>query len=130
MGQCLTQCCNRQGAHDPDLNLSSDIDIRYPSNQARSRYIADVSVPVVKDSSAGGEPKAELNSNPGADWKMFTPYSKLPPIKKQVVLEVQSMPLDEKDISESKIIAMFDSYKDLDEDSILAEGIEKFCSEI
>lgn len=64
------------------------------------------------------------------DKKMFTPYNKLPPIKKQSNGDSKRMSLISRDFSETKANALFDSYKDPDCDCILAEGVEKFCDDL
>lgn len=62
--------------------------------------------------------------------KMFTPYTKLPPIKRQINGESKRLSLISRDFSENKIQALFEQYKDQDSDVILAEGIEKFCEDL
>lgn len=126
MGQCLSQCCEKQAVLSPAGGQGD----RGPSNQSRSRYFtSDIHATEVKDQCGGGEPNPPVSS-PSSDWKMFTPYSKLPPIKKQnLSIEVKKMPVV-KEVSESKVISMYDKYKDVDEDCILDEGIEKFCQDL
>ncbi|KAK2156781.1 hypothetical protein LSH36_205g03037 [Paralvinella palmiformis] len=66
------------------------------------------------------------------DKKLFNQYHKLPPIRKPSnggEAKRTSFTLG-RDYSESKINALFDIYKDPDEDAILADGIEKFCNDL
>ncbi|KAK3607144.1 hypothetical protein CHS0354_034300 [Potamilus streckersoni] len=62
--------------------------------------------------------------------KMFTPYTKLPPIKRQINGESKRLSLISRDFSENKIQALFEQYRDPETDVILAEGIEKFCEDL
>ena len=65
------------------------------------------------------------------DRKMFTPYPKLPPIRKPSNAEVSKRTsLTSRDFSESRIHALFEPYKDPEEDSILADGIENMCNDL
>ena len=63
---------------------------------------------------------------------MFTPYPKLPPIKKPGggLVEAKRMSIINKEVSEPKIMTMYEQYKDSEDDFILAEGIEKFCLDL
>ncbi len=65
------------------------------------------------------------------DRKMFSPYPKLPPIRKPTGVEAKrtSFP-SSKDFSDAKINILFEQYKDSEEDSILADGIENFCNDL
>ena len=38
--------------------------------------------------------------------------------------------LESRSYSDSKIVALFEKYKDEEEDSILSEGIEEFCIDL
>lgn len=64
------------------------------------------------------------------DKKMFNPYNKLPPIKKQSNGDSKRVSLISRDFSENKANALFDMYKEPDCDFILAEGVEKFCEDL
>jgi len=123
MGQCLSQCCEKQA----NLSPAGSLDNRGLPNQSNSRYLAsELPADREKDPCGGGEP-----GSGNSDWKMFTPYSKLPPIKKQnLPLEVKKTPPVHAQVSESKIISLYDKYKDVHEDCILDEGIEKFCQDL
>lgn len=65
--------------------------------------------------------------------KMFSPYAKLPPIRKQSSGSI-SAPTDNKqssrDISEQRIHQLYDEYRDTEEDAILADGIERLCQDL
>ncbi|CAH1793728.1 unnamed protein product [Owenia fusiformis] len=62
---------------------------------------------------------------------MFNPYPKLPPIRTKSAQngdsKRQSM---SSGFSEAKIVALFERYKDPEEDCILADGIETFCADL
>ena len=126
MGQCLSPCCEKQGPHSPAGSLGRDSAQGGQPNHPASLYIAGVPVSDSKDTGCG-EP-----STPGSEWKMFTPYPKLPPIRKQggATSEGKRMSLVSREVSESKILAMFELYKDAEEDCILADGIERFCMDL
>lgn len=64
------------------------------------------------------------------DKKMFNPYNKLPPIKKQSNGDSKRVSLISREFSENKASALFDMYKEPDCDFILAEGVEKFCEDL
>lgn len=125
MGQCLSPCCEKQGPNSP---AGSSSDSGHP-NHSHTLYIAGIPVSDSKDYSSG-EPNPSVTT-PGSEWKMFTPYPKLPPIKKQGVnAEAKRMSLISREVSEAKILAMFELYKDTEEDCILADGIERFCVDL
>ncbi|KAL3875406.1 hypothetical protein ACJMK2_033354 [Sinanodonta woodiana] len=65
-----------------------------------------------------------------AEKRMSAPYTKLPPIKRQINGESKRLSLISRDFSENKIQTLFEQYKDPDSDVILAEGIEKFCEDL
>ncbi|XP_069124157.1 DCN1-like protein 3 [Argopecten irradians] len=120
-----------------------------PGNSASSRYSStpqSVSTAGTYRGRAGSQPQV-INSDPGggdvlshltssrqpqpmSDKKMFTPYPKLPPIKKHSNGDNKRLSFISRDYSESKIQALFEQYKEPGEDAILAEGIEKFCSDL
>ncbi|KAK7111480.1 hypothetical protein V1264_011103 [Littorina saxatilis] len=72
--------------------------------------------------------------------KMFTPYSKLPPIKRQTNGESKrptsitgsvGSTVTGREVSDSKIAALFENYRDEDEeDAMLEDGILRFCSDL
>ncbi|KAK7077198.1 DCN1-like protein 3 [Halocaridina rubra] len=55
-------------------------------------------------------------------------YSRIPPLVKSASNEVRR--LSSKDYSETKIIVLFDQYRDVHSDVILSEGIERFCRDL
>jgi DCN1-like protein 3 len=61
---------------------------------------------------------------------MFSPYPKLPPIRKPSNPDGKRTSITSRDFSESKINALFEMYKDPEEDCILEDGIEKFCNDL
>ncbi|XP_073997042.1 defective in cullin neddylation 1 domain containing SCCRO3 [Rhodnius prolixus] len=58
------------------------------------------------------------------DRSVRTFYTRMPSVGKTSDIRIG------KSVSESKIISLFDNYKDNLDDSILAEGIEKLCSDL
>ena len=69
--------------------------------------------------------------NGGDGKKMFAQYPKLPPIRKPGSSnEGKRISMTSKDFSEIKIHGLFELYRDPDEDSMLADGIERFCSDL
>ncbi len=71
----------------------------------------------------------------GADKKLFSQYPKLPPIRKPSGPDSKRTSFSSnlsltREVSETKINALFEQYKDPDEDCILADGIEKLCSDL
>ena len=65
-----------------------------------------------------------------SEKKMFTPYSKIPPIKRQSNGESKRTSLISREFSENKANALFDHYKDSTCDCILADGVERFCEDL
>ena len=61
--------------------------------------------------------------------RLLTPYAKLPPIRKPASIEAKRTSLTSKDFSELKVVSLFEHYRDT-EDSMLAEGIERFCQDL
>ena len=77
------------------------------------------------------------HGNGGGDKKLFSQYPKLPPIRKPsnggtdgVVNNKRTSFTLGRDYSDAKIQALFEVYKDPDEDAVLADGIEKLCSDL
>lgn len=66
-------------------------------------------------------------NNLRSEKRMF--YSRIPPLGRSASGDGKKGSSG-KEISESKINALFDQYKDGKDDVILAEGIEKFCSDL
>ncbi|XP_046567591.1 DCN1-like protein 3 [Haliotis rubra] len=131
MGKCLS-CCEAPGQPGPDAQFV-DPQSAISSSQSRS------STGFVSESKELKRTAAATDTNYGtgrppiapSDKKMFTQYPKLPPIKKQSNGDSKRLSLISKDFQESKVIAMFDMYKDAEgDDVILAEGVEKFCEDL
>ncbi|XP_013063482.1 DCN1-like protein 3 [Biomphalaria glabrata] len=124
MGQCLSPCCEKQGLNSP---VSSIGDTGHP-NHSRTQYLAGIPVSDSKENCAEPNPPV---TTPNSEWKMFTPYPKLPPIKKQGVgVETKRLSLMSNQVFENKILSLFDNYKDKNEDCILADGIERLCMDL
>ena len=144
MGQCLSPCCDTSASPGgPGGQVNSQGQGYDAAAQGRTtRLYIHGSIPLSEskqDAGGGGEPHHQLAGTPGSDWKMFTPYPKLPPIKKQGVsggVEAKRMSLISRGgdsgggVSEAKIVLMYEQYRDSDEDCILAEGIERFCLDL
>lgn len=62
--------------------------------------------------------------------KKFQTNTKMPPMKRQTNGDSKRMSLLCRDYSEPEIHALFDHYRDIGHDMILAEGIEKFCKDL
>lgn len=83
-----------------------------------------------------------LGSGPTpAEKKMFTPYPKLPPIKRQTNGDGKRLSSNVgtgvggglgggREVSEAKMVALFENYRDEEEDAMLADGIERFCLDL
>ena len=75
------------------------------------------------------------------DRKMFTPYSKLPPIKRPTngdsrkgtsnpAAPINMGSVVGREVSETKIAALFETYYDEQDDAMLEDGIMRFCSDL
>ena len=128
MGTCMTCCKSRETAKPS----------RYAghNNSALPLEVVSEAVQPLQEKSTvllpAGADHSVLTVHPVivTDKKMFTPYSKLPPIKKQSNGDSKRLSLISRDFSENKAQALFEQYKDSDCDCILAEGIEKFCEDL
>lgn len=67
---------------------------------------------------------------PPSDRKMFKEYTKIPPIKRQGNGDSKRLSLISRDISETKVNALFEVYREPGEEAILAEGIERLCQDL
>lgn len=123
MGKCQS-CCEPPGSstetrftntHSPDYKLSQHVISKDTDKVTGDQGFTSMSTG---------------KSSASSEKKMFTPYPKLPPIKKQSNGEGKRLSFISRDVSESKILTLFELYRDADEDVILAEGIEKFCSDL
>ena len=124
MGKCLS-CCeqsdqpvqNGQAAvtqHQTPVKLPQSLAV-VPSPQA-SKPVAPI---------AGGD---ALNG----EKRPFAQYPRLPPIRKPSTnSDVKRSSMGSlRDVSETKRVALFEQYKDPDDDAILAEGIERLCNDL
>lgn len=115
MGKCLSSC------------TGSDTANNVQQQPPAFSHLANISQPPVSKTADGTEIIGDCEQVSG-DKKMFSPYPKLPPIRKASNGMESRNSLRE--ASESKINALFELYKDPEEDNILAEGIEKFCQDL
>jgi len=149
MGKCLS-CCEEpessptQNGHSTScppshkaVALKTAVTDKLPkdiTSSSLNKYRVD---PEVTGSGDAGANTGSCHGNGNGDTamavtaaKMFSPYPKLPPIRKPSNAEAkQRLSLTMKDYSEHKITMLFDSYRDPgdDEDCLQAEGIEKLC---
>ena len=145
MGKCLS-CCEKPVL--PGTSLPT------PSHPLHTRPVARPYTSLGQDSRettklqlqplvtpSPQDPADSLLSSGGTptEKKMFTPYTKLPPIKRQTNGDskrpaanmggANSVVLG-RELSEAKMAALFDSYRDEEEDAMLEDGIERFCSDL
>lgn len=148
MGKCLS-CCEKpvppgashatasQPLHAPPLARPYTVlalDSK-ESSKLQQQHLLQQTPPGPADSliSSGGPTSAEK--------KMFTPYSKLPPAKRSTNGESKRTPVAAvtgggsgvgvgREISEAKIVALFEKYRDEEEDAILEDGMEHFLSDL
>lgn len=122
MGKCQS-CCEAKGPTSGSrYHTPTDYRSRGgPRPVSKELESTSTSIPVM----------ASSRSVPVAsDRKIFTPYPKLPPIKKPSNGENKRLSFISRDFSESKVFALFEQYKDPGEDAILAEGVENFCCDL
>ncbi len=133
MGKCLS-CCEQEdqpiqnghpGTTTPTKTTSVPVSV---TSTPAYQFPVDTKPPPTFTGGAGDIPMHKLPTN--SDRKMFSPYPKLPPIRKPSGAETKRTSFTSKEFSESKILALFEQYKDADEDSILADGVEKFCLDL
>lgn len=123
MGKCQS-CCEPPGSSTETRFTNTHSPDYKPSQHVISKDTDKVTGDQGFTSMSTGK------SSASSEKKMFTPYPKLPPIKKQSNGEGKRLSFISRDVSESKILTLFELYRDADEDVILAEGIEKFCSDL
>ena len=98
-------------------------------NKSSFTPLQNLSQPQVSRTSVSAEVVSDSDSN--MDKKMFSTYPKLPPIRKASNgVDSRRISFTSKEVSETKILALFDLYKDPTEDAILADGVEKFCQDL
>ncbi|KAK3090866.1 hypothetical protein FSP39_015323 [Pinctada imbricata] len=126
MGKCQS-CCET-----PGTSSATRYSTGHTSADFRARaYHQPVGKDIRTDANTGDVIQM-ASTRPGlsSEKKMFTPYPKLPPIKKHSNGESKRLSFISRDVSETKIQALFDQYKDAEEDAILVEGIESFCRDL
>ena len=136
MGKCLSTCFGSPCAQEngqPSRKLSSNkppsftpIHTIATTNEHSNAVTTNTSqvTPTIEDSLTSSK---SINS----DKKMFGNVgSYLPPIRKTANGSEGRRSFSSKEPSDSKINALFEQYKDSDEDAILADGIEQFCEDL
>ncbi|XP_050391923.1 DCN1-like protein 3 [Patella vulgata] len=128
MGNCLS-CCEADSHQGSTLTPGTQ-----PLQQVqRSRGLVQYPATEFKELK---RPVSTENQNqsrvlaPPTEKKMFPQYTKIPPLKKQGNGETKRLSFVSKDISEAKILQLYEQYKDPVEELILAEGIEHFCQDL
>lgn len=122
-------CCKA-----PELNRASQYEGENNTSISLNPVLQEQVEPLYKSSAAvprSSDPSV-LTVKPvgGSEKKMFNPYNKLPPIKRQSNGDGKRTSLISREFSENKANSLFDQYKDADCDCILAEGVEKFCEDL
>lgn len=135
MGKCLS-CCEPEdqpvqnghpGTTTPTKTTSVAASV---TSTPAYHFPLESKPPTAHSGTAGGEiPMHKLQQTNG-DRKMFSPYPKLPPIRKPSGTDAKRTSFTSKDYSETKLNALFEQYKDADEDCILADGVENFCNDL
>lgn len=138
MGKCLSCCEPSRSSSGPsyDENQSgltesgggSSNKSQQETVQSKDNKRLQSSGP--KSQGAGLAKSHGLGSTDASSKKMFPTYSKIPPIKRQANGDGKRLSLLCRDYSEQEIHALFDHYRDIGHDMILAEGIEKFCKDL
>lgn len=126
MGKCLS-CC--EISEQPSQNGRATPN--KPTNTTQTMSLGILSTDTKTSSGlsmAGGvgEPLMASHYNSASEKKMFGQYPKLPPIRK-TSLDHKRL---SKDFSETRVLTLFEHYKDQEDDTILADGIELFCEEL
>lgn len=97
--------------------------------------------PLVSPAAPAGDSLLSGGTTP-AEKKMFSPYGKLPPIKRQTNGDsrrstsssgggiVSMGSVVGREVSETKIAALFESYRDDQDDAMQEDGIMRFCSDL
>ncbi|KAK7507283.1 hypothetical protein BaRGS_00001218 [Batillaria attramentaria] len=148
MGKCLS-CCEKPvppGSSHPTASHplhTLPLHRPYTALPQDSKEAAKLQQQALVQQSPPGPTDSLLGSGgpTPAEKKMFTPYPKLPPIKRQTNGEGKRPSFTVgmggggglgggREVSEAKMVALFEQYKDEDEDAMLADGIERFCSDL
>ncbi|GAB1610841.1 DCN1-like protein 3 [Argonauta hians] len=132
MGKCLS-CCepvnsSPNSSYDDNLEGIAIGGGDYSKSEEAKRLQSsgtNTKSQVSSSSKTSNASSAELSSK-----KTFPTYSKLPPIKKQASGDGKRLSLLCRDYSEQDIHALFETYRDIGHDMILAEGIEAFCKDL
>ena len=129
MGKCLS-CCDQsdeptQNGHPQQPQELTKMPSATQSITAKSYLTEPKALPL------GIETKSIQMITNGDKRPAFPQYPKLPPIRKSSNTDSKRLSLTPRnEYSESKISSLFEMYKDPNVDAILAEGIEKFCSDL
>lgn len=126
MGKCFSSCI---GSDSISQNAQRPTTTTKPQSKVSFTALHNISQPHIARTPVN---TVELSgSEHPEEKKMFSPYPKLPAIRKSSnAMETKRISFTSKEVSESKIHGLFELYKDPDEDFILAEGIEKFCQDL
>ncbi|KAL8574447.1 hypothetical protein ACOMHN_041216 [Nucella lapillus] len=150
MGKCLS-CCEKPvppGSSHP--TASHPLQTRPPARPYTSLTQDGCEAtklqlqPLVSQASPGPTDGLLGSGGTPTEKKMFTPYSRLPPIRRQTNGESRRLTSSimgsvnsnnaltggGREVSEGKMAALFDTYRDEEEDAMLEEGIEGFCSDL
>ncbi len=129
MGKCLS-CCEPEDQPTQNGHPGSTTPTKAttaPSLATAQPYAQEVkTLPIGPGQADIHFAKPQTNG----DRKMFTQYPKLPPIRKTSNSDGKRTSITSRDFSESKIHALFEQYKDPEEDAILADGIENLCNDL
>ena len=144
MGKCLS-CCEKPVPPGTSHPTASHPLHTFPLARPYSSLAQDAKEAtkfqqqsLVSQSSPGSNTLLGSGGTP-TEKKMFTPYPKLPPIKRQTNGESKrpavttgsiSSAVTGREVSETKIAALFDSYRDAHDDAMLEDGIVRFCSDL
>lgn len=154
MGKCLSRCtdtdCSTTNGHmgNPNLgkptttpHLSQDLPMAPISDAQVLRYQIEPQLP--PSDSTGADPNTprdiHLNVHPCTVYlngdrstsSSSSTHNRLPSASKnQKTDSFELIAKSTDDALESKLNAFFDQYKDLAEDSILEDGIERFCADL
>lgn len=137
MGKCLSCLKVSPPAHHQNLPHYPSLQHAAPRTEyERTREVSESgsSVSGVEGYTPGQPPDAQSNGSgknsvivvSASEKRSF--YSRIPPLVKSASNEVRR--LSSKDYSETKINVLFDHYKDIHNDVILSEGIERLCVDL
>lgn len=140
MGKCLSCCedidepCTSQNGQALSATPTKTSVIHSSSGSALQGHVSVSTAPKQQSSqpltAVLPNVLTDPSSNSSGEKKMFTPYPKLPPIKRPGSNEGKRTSFTSRDFSEARVQALFEKYKDLDDDCILADGIESLCNDL